>query len=95
MKKIFKISEIRNLQRLVDRGEISYSRMIELLNQKAYDTYSNQTVTLREYDEDFTDVDCDYFEFQQMPDDADEVCHLGIGIENCAHCYKNRALHVR
>lgn len=52
------------------------------------------SVSARTFDPDYDEVDCDHYEYQQMPDDADEVCHLGIGIDNCAHCYRNRALYV-
>jgi len=41
----------------------------------------------------FTDeVECEHYEYQQMPDDADEVCNKGIGIENCGHCIFNKKL---
>lgn len=39
MKKVFKIADIRNLERQVANGEITYSRMVEILNEKAYYEY--------------------------------------------------------
>jgi hypothetical protein len=33
--KIFKVAEIRDLEKQVTTGEISYSRMVEILNEKA------------------------------------------------------------
>lgn len=35
MKKIFKVAHIRDLQEKVDKGEISYGKMVEILNQMA------------------------------------------------------------
>ena len=41
----------------------------------------------------FTDkVECEYYEYQQLTDDSDEVCNKGIGIENCGHCIFNKKL---
>ena len=51
-------------------------------------------VSIRDYDPDFEEVECDSYEYQQMPDDADEKCNKGIGIENCNHCIFNKKLHV-
>lgn len=50
-------------------------------------------VITRTYDEDFDEVDCDFYEYEIGIEDNDEVCHLGIGIENCSHCFKNRSLY--
>ncbi len=50
-------------------------------------------VITRTYDEDFDKVDCDFYEYESGIEDNDEVCHLGIGIENCSHCFKNRSLY--
>jgi len=39
MKKVFKIADIRDLDEKVSRGEISYSRMVEILNEMAEKSY--------------------------------------------------------
>ena len=40
MKKVFKVADIRELERKVSLGEISYSRMVEEMNERSYLTYS-------------------------------------------------------
>jgi hypothetical protein len=51
-------------------------------------------VNTRTYDEEFDEVDCEYYEYEIGLEDNDEICHLGIGIDNCGHCFKNKALYV-
>ena len=51
-------------------------------------------VSTRTYDEEFDEVDCEYYEYEIGLEDNDEICHLGIGIDNCGHCFKNKALYV-
>ena len=68
---------------------------IDWLEQQLVNLCNLPVVSARTYDPDYEEVDCDHYEYQQMPDDAGEVCQLGIGIENCTHCYKNKALYVR
>lgn len=52
-------------------------------------------VSTRTYDEEFDEVDCEHYEYEIGIEDNDEICHLGIGIDNCGHCFKNKALYVR
>ena len=40
MEKVFKVADIRDLEQKVALGEISYSRMVEMLNEKAEEHYS-------------------------------------------------------
>lgn len=40
MKKVFKVADIRELERKVSLGEISYSRMVEEMNERSYLAYS-------------------------------------------------------
>lgn len=42
MKKVFKVADLRDLDSRVSIGEISYSRMVEILNEKAYEVYSKE-----------------------------------------------------
>ena len=51
-------------------------------------------VSTRTYDEDFDEVDCEHYEYEVGLEDNAEICHLGIGIENCSHCFKNKKLYV-
>lgn len=60
---------------------------------KTIPTLSQTDVITRAYDEDFCIVDCDHYEYEIGLEDNDEICHLGIGIKNCSHCFKNRALY--
>ena len=39
MGKIFKVAHIRSLERDVANGEISYGKMVEILNQSAYNHF--------------------------------------------------------
>jgi len=36
MEKLFKVAEIRDLEKQVSTGEISYSRMVEKINEKHF-----------------------------------------------------------
>lgn len=40
MKKVFKVADIRDFERKVSLGEISYSRMVEEMNERSYLSYS-------------------------------------------------------
>lgn len=40
MKKVFKVADIREFERKVTLGEISYSRMVEEMNERSYLAYS-------------------------------------------------------
>ena len=40
MDKVFKVADIRDLEQKVALGEMSYSRMVEILNEKAEQHYS-------------------------------------------------------
>lgn len=40
MEKVFKVADIRDLEQKVALGEMSYSRMVEVLNEKAEEHYS-------------------------------------------------------
>ena len=40
MGKVFKVADIRDLEQKVALGEMSYSRMVEVLNEKAEEHYS-------------------------------------------------------
>ena len=40
MEKVFKVADIRDLEQKVALGEISYSKMVELMNEKAEQHYS-------------------------------------------------------
>ena len=40
MKKVFKVADIREFERKVALGEISYSRMVEEMNERSYLAYS-------------------------------------------------------
>lgn|SRR5574343_165220 len=48
--------------------------------------------TTSDYDEDFNEVDCPHYLCEFIFEDMSEGCKLGIGIENCGHCFKNKAL---
>ena len=37
--KFFNVAHLRQLEKMHSKGEISYSRMVELINEKAYDFY--------------------------------------------------------
>ena len=39
MDKVFKVADIRKFEQQVAKGEISYSRMVELMNKMAYEHY--------------------------------------------------------
>lgn len=39
--KFIKLSELRALEQKVTKGEISYSRMVEIINEMAFEFYSN------------------------------------------------------
>lgn len=49
MKKIFKVADIKSLEKQVALGEISYSRMIEVLNEMANDSLNESSNTLNTY----------------------------------------------
>ena len=36
MEKLLKVAEMRDLQKQVTKGEISYSRMVEIINEKHF-----------------------------------------------------------
>lgn len=40
MEKVFKVADIRDLEQKVALGEMSYSRMVEVLNEKTEEYYS-------------------------------------------------------
>ena len=40
MEKVFKVADIRDLEQKVALGEMSYSRMVEVLNEMAEEYYS-------------------------------------------------------
>ena len=40
--KVFKVGHLRKFEQQVHRGEISYTKMIEILNDMAYEAYSNR-----------------------------------------------------
>ena len=40
MEKVFKVADIRDLEQKVALGEISYSKMVEIMNEKAEEHYS-------------------------------------------------------
>ena len=40
MEKVFKVADIRDLEQKVTLGEISYGKMVELMNEKAEQHYS-------------------------------------------------------
>lgn len=40
--KIFKLSDIRELNKQVSLGEISATRMVEIINETAYEYYQNK-----------------------------------------------------
>lgn len=54
MKKVFKVADIHELLKQVSLGEISYSRMVEIMNEMAYEAYGNNSVT---FDEDISKED--------------------------------------
>lgn len=39
-----------------------------------------------------TDCDCDFFEYQIGIEDSDEICHLGLNLDNCETCINNKKL---
>ena len=39
MEKVFKVADIRKFEQQVTKGDISYSRMVELMNEMAYTHY--------------------------------------------------------
>ena len=39
MKKVFKVADIREMQKQVSNGVISFSRMVEIMNELAYEAY--------------------------------------------------------
>lgn len=41
--KFLKIAHLRDIEQMHGNGEISYSRMVELINELAYDFYMNKT----------------------------------------------------
>jgi hypothetical protein len=52
-----------------------------------------QRVKPRTFDPEFDEVECDYYELEQGTEDNNEICHLGLEIECCTHCYMNKALY--
>lgn len=42
MKKVFKVAEIKVLEAQVSRGEISYSRMVEIMNERANQAFAEE-----------------------------------------------------
>ena len=49
----------------------------------------------KEYDPEFDEIECHYYELEQGLEDNTEICHLGLEIDCCNHCYMNKALYVR
>lgn len=41
-KKVFIVADIRKLLTEMNRGDISFSRMVELMNEKAFEVYKNE-----------------------------------------------------
>jgi hypothetical protein len=39
MKKVFKVAHIRDLEKQVIKGQITYSRMVEIMNEMAHEAY--------------------------------------------------------
>lgn len=39
MEKVFKVADIRKFEQMVTKGDISYSRMVELMNEMAHTHY--------------------------------------------------------
>lgn len=52
-------------------------------------------LTTSDYDEEFNTVDCPHYFCELSCEDMSEGCTLGIGIENCGHCFKNKALFTK
>ena len=46
MEKVFKVADIRDLEQKVSLGEISYSRMVEIMNERAYEKYCGKVEKL-------------------------------------------------
>ena len=97
-----KINYMLTLQEAEDFADflIEHVKQSRLLNREARANSSNDNIGLNAarvitcaWNPEYDKVDCEYYEYQQMHDDADELCNLGIGIEHCAHCYNNKALH--
>lgn len=74
-----------------------YAREVDLLAHRITrvksENFSIPCVSPRAYDPNFGEVDCEHYELEQGNEDNDELCHKGIGIENCNHCIFNKALH--
>ena len=70
------------------------SKTHELIGNPKTGNSSLGVVSTRTYDKEFDEVDCEHYEYEIGLEDNDEICHLGIGIDNCGHCFKNKALYV-
>ena len=44
MKKVFKVSDIKEMQKQVSIGMISFSRMVELMNELAHEAYLSSDI---------------------------------------------------
>ena len=51
MKKPFIVANVRDIMDLLDKGEITYSRMVEMLNEIAEKHYRNQPISDEKVDE--------------------------------------------
>ena len=74
---------------------IKYTPVPSKIIQATRELLNLFSVSARTFDPDYDEVDCEHYKLEQGAEDITEHCHLGIGIDNCAHCYKNKALYVR
>lgn len=78
-------------ERITNGNVLGYSEWLEeIIVDK---NFIKENINTRSFDPDYCEVDCEYYELEQGIEDNDEICHLGIGINNCSHCYKNKSLY--
>ena len=89
MEKVFKVADIRKLERQVTSGEISYSRMVEIMNEmsncaicKVKNLHLHNVINWVAAAEKSPDYDGDYLCFVYQVQECGEIWKLQMVITN-------------
>lgn len=62
------------------------------MNQEKTNEPLSKTAVMPSTAKEEIEVDCIHFEYQIGIEDNDEICHIGLNLDNCETCINNKKL---